>query len=228
MRLFRRRPTPQFDLYEPNGEVRGVVALVHGGFWQKMYGREGLEPHCEALAADGYVAANLAYRRVGEDGGGWPNTGLDVVAALRAVVDAHGPLTAVVGHSAGGHLALWAAKELDPRPRLVVSVAGCNDLALAQSMGVGRGAIESLVGDDLAFLADADPAQRLPLGAAVALVVAEVDPVVPNVLSESYADKASAAGDEVRVETVAGDHFSVLEPQSAVWAAVRRAIEVVA
>ncbi len=228
MSLFKRRKPTQYDLYEPAGEARGVVALIHGGFWQSMYGREGLGVHCQELADDGFVAGNLVYRRVGDPGGGWPNTGSDVVAALQALSDAHGPLTAVVGHSAGGHLALWASKEITPKPELVVSVAGCNDMALAQSMNVGRGAIESLVGDDLRYLAEADPAQRLPLGTKAALIVAQVDPVVPNVLSESYLAKAQAAGDEVFMQTTPGDHFTILDVTSEIWAAVRAEIDAVA
>lgn len=189
-----------------------------------MYGREGLGEHCRMFASDGYVAGNLAYRRVGDAGGGWPNTGADVAAGLQALSDAHGPLTAVIGHSAGGHLALWAALEVTPRPTLVVSVAGCNDLALAHSMRAGNGAVDDLLGGDLSLLAGADPAQRLPLGSKIALVVAEIDPVVPAVLSESFATKARAAGDDVELRTVRGDHFSVLDVGSEVWTAVKEVV----
>lgn len=219
-----REPNQVLDLYRPQGQPRGVVAMVHGGFWRSMYGREGIGAHCLSLAAEGFTAANLAYRRVGDPGGGWPNTGTDVAAGLQALTKAHGPITAVVGHSAGGHLALWAAKELDPRPKVVVSVAGCNDLALAQSMGAGNGAVDDLLGGDLSLLAGADPAQRVPLGTAVTLVVADIDPVVPALLSESYALKAQEAGDVVKFVLVRGDHFSVLDVGSAVWTAVADAI----
>ncbi len=212
------------DIYRPEGKPRGVVALVHGGFWRSMYGREGLGEHCRKFAADGYVAGNLAFRRVGDPGGGWPNTGTDVAMGLQALADAHGPLTAVIGHSSGGHLALWAAKEVTPRPHMVVSVSGCNDLALAQSIHAGRGAIDDLLGGNIKLLRDADPAQRLPLGCKVTLVVTDDDPVVPAVLSESFAAKARAAGDDVDVQVVPGDHFSVLDVGSAVWCAVETAV----
>lgn len=180
------------------------------------------------LESDGFVVGNLSYRRVGERGGGWPNTGTDVVAGLQQLTDEVGQLTAIVGHSAGGHLALWAAKEIEPKPKLVISVNGCNDLALGVEMNVGQRAVNELLGDDLSLLASADPAQRLPLSCPALLVLAEDDRVVPNALSESYAKKATAAGDDVRVRTVRGDHFSVLDVGSAIWAAVLDEINAVA
>ncbi|MEY2425781.1 MAG: hypothetical protein QOI61_1353, partial [Actinomycetota bacterium] len=83
--MFRRRnqpaalrwgsePNQQVDLYLPDGAARGAVALIHGGFWRAMYGREGLADHCRDLASRGFVAGNVAYRRVGEPGGGYPDT----------------------------------------------------------------------------------------------------------------------------------------------------------
>jgi acetyl esterase/lipase len=208
------------NLYEPRGDARGVVALIHGGFWRAMYGPELFDDHARSLVADGFVVGNLAYRRVGERGGGWPNTGTDVAADLQALIDKCGTVDAVVGHSAGGHLALWAAAEVTPRPRVVISVGGCNDLALGQQMNIGQRAVDELLGGDLSQLASADPAQRLPLGTKTVLVVADDDRVVPNTLSESYAAKAAAASDDVAIRAVPGDHFSVLDITSSVWAAV--------
>ena len=223
--MIGRRRRHLFDLYEPTGDQRGVVALIHGGYWRVAYGREGLGVHCEQLAADGYVAANLAYRRVGEKGGGFPNTCLDVVEDLRALANDHGPLTAVIGHSAGGHLALWAAKELNPRPAVVISVSGINDLAVAQSMRAGNGAVDELIGgagDDVRDAADA--AKRVPLGTRAHLIVSVDDPPVIHAMTESYLLAARTAGDEVGYEEVIGDHFSILDLTSHVWSAVRAAV----
>jgi acetyl esterase/lipase len=190
-----------------------------------MYGREGLGEHCRDLASRGFVAGNVAYRRVGEDGGGWPGTGADVANGLTALAREHGPLVGVVGHSAGGQLALWAAKEVDPRPRVAVSVAGVNDLARAFEIEMGRGAVRGLTGGDPAKIADADPAQRVPLGVRTVLITPTDDPVVSREVSQTYFDAARAAGDDVELVDVAGDHFSVLDVTSPVWAAVVAAVE---
>ncbi len=215
------------DLYVPDGVPRGVVALVHGGFWRAMYGREGLDEHCAMFASDGYVAGNLAYRRVGEAGGGWPGTCTDVVGGLQALTDARGPLTAVIGHSAGGHLALWASKEVVPRPKVVISVAGCNDLGRAQHINAGNGAVDDFLGGPgkLAELVAADPVRRVPLGIKTVLVAPEDDGVVPQSLSDSYLRTASAAGDDVTLQRVVGDHFSILDVGSQVWSAVTAAVD---
>lgn len=195
-----------------------------------MYGREDLADHCRMFASDGYVAGNLAYRRVGEAGGGWPGTCTDVVGGLQALMNAHGPLTAVIGHSAGGHLALWAAKELMPQPRVVISVAGCNDLGRAQHINAGNGAVDDFLGGPgkLAELVAADPVRRVPLGAKTVLVAPENDRVVDRSLSESYFDTARAAGDDVVLERVAGDHFSILDVGSLVWSTVTAAVDAAA
>lgn len=237
MSLWRRRkPEAQIrwgadhnqmlDVYVPANDPRGVVAMIHGGFWRAMYGREGLGEHCKMFAADGYVAGNLAYRRVGETGGGWPGTCTDVVGGLQALMDAHGPLTAVIGHSAGGHLALWASKELTPRPKLVVSVAGCNDLGRAQHINAGNGAVDDFLGgpDRPAELVAADPMRRVPLGTKTLLVVPEDDGVVSQTLSESYLTTASTAGDDVTLQRVTGDHFSILDVGSPLWSTVTAAV----
>jgi acetyl esterase/lipase len=182
-----------------------------------MYGPEGLEPHCDDLRARGYVAANLSYRRVGERGGGFPNTCTDVVDALRAL----SPLRAVVGHSAGGQVALWAAKELDPRPRVVISVAGVNDLRRARDLGYGGRAVDNFVGKKIDA---ADPVARVPIGARTVLISPTGDFAAGRELTRTYAAAARAAGDDVEIVEPRGDHFDVINTGSDVWAAVLAAI----
>lgn len=225
---YRKGALQVIDMYLPEGEPRGVVAMVHGGFWRAMYGREGLGAHCKDLASRGFVAGNIGYRRVGEAGGGWPGTCDDVTNALVELRDVHGPITAVVGHSAGGQLALYAARKIDPRPRVVIPVSGACDLQLAHDMFLGNGAVSDFVGGDVASIALADPAQRVPLSTKAVLITTEVDGVVPPEVSASYVVKAKAAGDDAVVVTVPGDHFSILDTSSQVWAAVVVAIESVA
>lgn len=229
MRLLRRAPRlPTVDVYGPRGASRGVVALIHGGFWRPMYGREGLAEHCRDLAGRGFVAGNIGYRRIGEPGGGFPGTCEDVVAMLRRLAKAHGPLTAVVGHSAGGQLALWAAQEISPRPQVVVTVSGCNDLGYAEEQGLGNGAVRAFTGGSRAARRAADPMQRVPLGVRSVLVLPRDEPVAQRVLTTNYADAARAAGDDVVVAEVPGDHLSLLDTSSHAWAAVLAAVEAAA
>ena len=111
------------ELYLPAGSAPApVVVLVHGGCWLNAYGLDHIRALAGALAAEGYAVWSLEYRRVGDDGGGWPGTGNDVQAAVAALTFA--PFSerfdlqrlAVLGHSAGGHLALWLAQAIGPIP----------------------------------------------------------------------------------------------------------------
>ena len=110
------------DLHRPHGQGPFPIAIVlHGGYWQPPYGKLIMRPLCLDLARRGYAALNVEYRRLGRDGGGWPQTFDDVAAGidlLAGLGDAALDLERVtlIGHSAGGQLALWAAgrRELPP------------------------------------------------------------------------------------------------------------------
>ena len=216
-----------------------VVVLVHGGFWRARWDRTTLTPLACDLAARGYAAWNVEYRRVGQEGGGWPGTLADAAAAvdhLAALEEVDAGRAVAVGHSAGGHLALWLAG----RPRLpagapgaapavrlraAVSLAGVADLERAQRAGLGDGAVADLLGggpDDVpGRYAVASPAALLPLGAPHVLVHGALDEVVPPEQSRRYAEAARAAGDDVElVELPESDHFDVIDPDGDAWAAV--------
>lgn len=139
-----------------------VVVLVHGGFWRAGYDRSLMARLAASVTAEGWAAWNIDYRPIGE-GGGWPTTFTDLAAAvdhLATVADEHGldlDRVAVVGHSAGGTLALWsAAREGLPaetpgagpevRPIAVVSQAGVTNLAAGAIEGLGQGAVVDLMG----------------------------------------------------------------------------------
>src|SRR4051794_23939254 len=137
-----------------------VVVLVHGGFWRWGWDRTLMTPLARDLASRGFAAWNIEYRRVGQEGGGWPGTLDDVAAAADAVpgLDAVDPTRAVtIGHSAGGQLALWLAGRhrivrgapgAAPRlhPVAAVSQAGVADLARGAEEGLGAGACQDLLG----------------------------------------------------------------------------------
>jgi len=134
-----------FDLWRPEQAVAGFAAFLHGGFWRVKYDLSHANPVCAALAARGMVTANLEYRRVGQPGGGWPATFEDVVAALKAASGHIGRAPVVVGHSAGGHLALRLASE-PLSVKAVIALAPVADLRLAYGLNLSNGAVVEFLG----------------------------------------------------------------------------------
>ena len=211
-----------------------VVVLVHGGFWRQSYGKDLMVPLARDAVIRGYATANVEYRRVG-GAGGWPATFEDVAAAVDALAGADAPLdldrVVVVGHSAGGHLAAWAASrpnipdgEVGADPRVVacaaVSQAGVVALARSAREGVGNGATDDLMGggpDEVPErYAVGDPLALAPPPVPVLLVHGRSDDNVPFSQSEAY---AQAAGDRAELRPVEGDHFTVIDPGDDSWAA---------
>ena len=205
------------DVYAPEVARRAVVAVLHGGFWRAPYAADLMDPLCVDLASRGYEAWNVEYRRVGA-GGGWPMTFDDVRAA---VADAGEPFV-TLGHSAGGHLALWLAAEHGAA--LAVSQAGVVDLVEAWRLGLSRRAPEELLGgapDEVpARYASASPAARLPLGVPQLLVHGRRDDTVPAEMSRAYADQARRAGDDVELVETDEAHFECLDAASKSWAVI--------
>ncbi len=234
------------DLWLPADADRPlpVVVLLHGGYWRGPYTKALMNGLARDLARRGLAAWNVEYRRTGllGRGGGWPATFDDVAAAvehLRHLDEVDSGAVVLCGHSAGGHLALWAAARhrLPPGapgsapgaagapvaaalvPRGVVSLAGVADLAGAAAGG-GRKAVRALLGPDPSGerLRLASPMSHLPLGVPQVLVHGAADDVVPASACRRYARAAVAAGDDVVVETVAGvGHRGVLDARSPAW-----------
>jgi acetyl esterase/lipase len=232
----------------PASAAAGVLPLLlvlHGGFWRSAHGREVAGPMCAALRDDGYVTAAVEYRRTGA-GGGWPATCEDVAAAsrtlpglvARAVRSELGPTelgpTALVGHSAGGHLALWAGSQAEvPRLSGVISLGGVCDLARADELRLDRagddGAVATLLGGRRPEYAEryaaADPMQLPPPPAPVVLIHGLDDDIVPIELSRRYASYASSAGADVRLLELPGvEHFGPIDPLSSAWPFVLAAV----
>lgn len=237
------------ELYLGQG-VQGkapIVILIHGGFWRAAYGLSLMRGLARDLARQGVNAWNIEYRRVGNANGGWPNTMLDVALAtdyIRTLAVQYGldsERVVTVGHSAGGHLALWVAArrritagELmakDPMPVTgAVSLAGCADLEYVAQLGLGRdAAIELLGGDPQAVperYATASPAALLPLGVPQVLIHGTQDNNVPFAVSQFYARKATEAGDDVTlIELPGANHFVVIDPTSESWAITIKEIQ---
>ncbi len=219
-----------------------VAVLLHGGFWRDPWQRDLMDPVAAALTARGYATWNAEYRRVGA-GGGWPATLVDAAAAVDhvACLAADHPLdlgrVVLVGHSAGGQLALWVAgrdrapaAETAVTPAGVVALAPVADLVAAFEAGLGDGAAEDFLrrtpADGPDRYAAASPAARLPLGSRQVLVHGTADELVPLDHSRRYVAAATAAGDPVSlIEVPDAGHFDVIDPRSKVFAAVSAAVD---
>jgi acetyl esterase/lipase len=227
-------PAQVAEFFAPAGEPRGVAAVIHGGFWRVTYDRHLMDDLCNDLAAAGWAAWNLEYRRLG-GGGGWPTTFDDVAAAISSLCvpgtaagrsGARHPERAerlvTIGHSAGGHLALWAAAQ-DLGVTHAVAQAGVADLTEAVRLGLSRGVAAELLGDDPdgERLRRASPAELLPLGVPQLLVHGAGDDIVPAAMSEAYAARARDLGDPVECAILPCGHFEHLEPRSQAWRTVR-------
>jgi acetyl esterase/lipase len=230
------------DLWLPagHGAPLPVVVLIHGGFWRAAYTKRLMNGLAKDVVARGWAAWNIEYRRVGllGGGGGWPNTLLDVAAALDhlAILEDGMDISRVVtcGHSAGGHLALWAAARGrlpagspgaggDVPVRSAVSLSGVVDLDEADRLGLGGHATARFMGgrwnEQPVRYRHASPRALLPLGVPQALIHAGDDSVVPPSMSRDYQTLATSLGDNARFLLVDGiGHRQLIDPKGRGWA----------
>jgi acetyl esterase/lipase len=236
------------DLRLPHGEGPHPVAIViHGGFWRAQYDLLHIGHLCAALTEAGIATWSLEFRRVGEPGGGWPGTLQDVAlgsAHLSQIAQAHNldvQRVVTVGHSAGGHLALWLAahsrkpiEDVDAQ-RLgfelcgAVSLAGVVDLKRAAALGLGNRAAEALLGGTPDAVPErfdaASPREHLPLGVPHVLIHGQDDDIVPVDLARAYFTAASHCGDQVHLHALPSTgHFAVIDPLSRAWPVVESAL----
>ncbi|MFJ6085777.1 alpha/beta hydrolase [Streptomyces sp. NPDC092369] len=255
-------PDQVIDFYAPRAEqIPGVpaplVVALHGGSWRAPYDRRHLSPFADFLARRGFAVASVEYRRggvlpaqggAGPVAGRWPDTFDDIAAALdalpalarEALPQADPRRTVLVGHSAGGHLALWAASRHvlpadapwhtgGPAPlRGVVALAPIADFEVAEKLDVCGNASLQLLGGEEHFAQRrpyADPALLLPTGIATTLVQGRSDLDVPQAVAEAYADAAAKAGEVVGL-TLLEDvgHFPLIDPAADACAVVAEEI----
>jgi acetyl esterase/lipase len=134
-----------FEVVHAGQALVGFAVFIHGGFWRAKYDLSHANPLCAELAGRGIITANLEYRRVGQTGGGWPGTFEDVMAGVKAASEHVGRVPVVVGHSAGGHLALRLASERVSL-KSVVALAPVADLRLAHKLNLSNGAVVEFLG----------------------------------------------------------------------------------
>ena len=232
----------------PTAAPLPVVVVIHGGYWRSAYGLELGTPLAVDLTNADVAALNVEYRRVGA-GGGFPQTLADVAAAVDLLAtDAADAASrtgrtldlqnvVLLGHSAGGHLAVWAASRSRLRapspgagpavtPKGVVSQAGVLDLVAAAQQNLGGGAVTDLLGGDpatqAARYAIASPAALVPAVCPVVAVHGTADDVVPIDQSRRYVAAATAARGEARIVELDGvDHFQLIDPATPAWRTIR-------
>ncbi|MEU8758656.1 alpha/beta hydrolase [Streptomyces sp. NPDC048659] len=252
-------PDQVVDFYAPRdgGRSAPLVVALHGGAWRAPYDRGHLTPFVDFLARRGFAVANVEYRRgggiprqggTGPVAGRWPETFDDVAAALDAVPDlaaaalpsADPRRIVLTGHSAGGHLALWAAARhvlpagspwrlpAPPALRGVVALAPIAHFARAVELDVCGGAVTELLGgagESAGRFVFADPAALLPTGIATTVVQGREDTVVPAAVAESYVEAAAKAGETVGFTLLEdAGHFPLIDPAADACAVVAEEI----
>lgn len=227
-----------------------LVVLIHGGCWRSQYDLKHVAPAAEALTKEGFATWTVEYRRVGDPGGGWPGTFDDISHAVdhvRALALQFPRIdtgrVVLMGHSAGGQLALWAASRRQnettglyrsSRPPLpiigVVGLAPITDLAeYGGSPGGCNSAVTPLMGGTATAYPDryraVSPVERSPIGVRVVLVHGDADPIVPVAQSRKLVARERAGGASPELTVVPGaGHFDLVAPQAEAWGAVMRAL----
>ncbi|MEV7398266.1 alpha/beta hydrolase [Aeromicrobium sp. NPDC092404] len=231
---YGKDPQQLAELTRPSGTSKGVVVVIHGGFWRAQYDLSLGRPLAASLAEAGWTAYNLEYRRVG-NGGGYPQTFDDVAAgidALAAIDDLDTSTVVTLGHSAGGHLAVWAAGRAklvgtpwaDPVVPVTAAVAQAGVLDLHAAVNLGSGAAKQFMGGQT-DLTDADPYAQVPLDVPVRCVHGTDDDIVPISQSRTYVDRTRSLGGDAELIEVQGDHFTVIDPSSRAWERTLQALD---
>jgi len=210
-----------------------VLVNIHGGFWRNKYDLAHAGHLCAVLTARGIATWNLEYRRVGDPGGGWPGSFADVVNGYRFIArlpekfNLDSKRVTVMGHSAGGHLALCLAAD-HTSVRSVVSLAGVVDLQKAWDLHLSNDAVAEFLGGPPSRVSthyqQADP-MRLAIKAEQWLIHGLEDDVVSSDFSRNYVISKKSQGENVHLLEIAkAGHFDLIDPHSAAWPKVENTV----
>src|SRR5580698_1319592 len=221
-------PNQFVDLRFPTGDrtkktLSPLVINIHGGYWRAAYNLDHAGHLCAALTMQGIATANLEYRRIGNEGGAWPGTFADIRSAYQFLVQhasAHNldPAKIVVmGHSAGGQLALCLAAH-EPSVARVVSLAGVVDLQRAYDLHLSHNAVVEFLGgtpkDVPEHYHEADPMQ-LKIQATQWLIHGASDDTVPSYLTRNYTQQKKGRSEDVHyLEISTASHIDLIDPHS--------------
>ncbi|MGH1492467.1 MAG: alpha/beta hydrolase family protein [Acidimicrobiales bacterium] len=234
-------PSQFVEIWDPTiAGNKGTAILIHGGYWRDFYGLDLMHSMAEHLTGRGWTVANVEYRRLAEPVGSadgdvvpdpdmWAKMSSDIKDAIACATDpglvedldqTEPSPVVTIGHSAGGHLALWAAKHA--RADGVVALAPVADLVSADRLSLSNGVVRRLLNGDSESRPEryrtASPLAAIPLGVPQLIVHGAADENVPQEMALDYGAKAAAAGDRITVEAPKDvDHFHVIDPGHKVW-----------
>jgi len=251
--ILSRRPPPadlrlrygqdanQFiDMRIPAAQSKPHALLIniHGGFWRAKYNLEHAGHLCAAFTSKGFATGNLEYRRVGNEGGGWPGTFADIRSGYQFLLqNAHKynldtQKVTTMGHSAGGQLALCLAAH-EPQVKTVVSLAGVVDLQRAYQLHLSHDAVVEFLHGTPAEVPDhyreADPMRLSITKARQWIVHGTADDTVPPAFSRDYvASTQERSGDSKKdihlLEISGADHFDLIDPRSKAWKQIENTV----
>jgi acetyl esterase/lipase len=233
-------PNQFLDLRLPTSKEKSypLAINIHGGFWRAKYNLDHAGHLCAALTAKGLATANLEYRRVGNEGGAWPGTFADIRSAYQFLIqnaqkhNLDAQKVVILGHSAGGQLALCLAAH-EPRVTTVVSLAGVVDLQRAYQLHLSHDAVLEFLRGTPAEVPDhyreADPMQLSITMARQWLIHGTSDDVVPPAFSRDYVTlKQRRSGKEKEdahlLEFPGADHYDPIDPRSNAWNSVEQIV----
>ena len=210
-----------YEWYEPGEGVlpKGVIVLVHGGFWRQQHTLVQMHPLATFFLEHGWAVANMEYRR-GDCGGNWPHIIQDVQAAFESIrqqaqaKQIAGPIVGI-GHSVGGQLVLLAAAQQD----VVIALAPVTDVMRTVQEDLGESAAVAFFGEALDQVAlEASPLYQLPQSASVLVIHGVKDQRVPLAHSQDFVQALVAEGVAHAFWEVEDlDHFYIINPDCPIW-----------